>query len=155
MAGARYANVLQQLIVDLRSSSVVMSFASKVSAYWPRPIASSQFRTALTPPVPRGRPPSDDWDRREGGRLRALCRFPDDRDRCFEEPVRRDSPKNCGVAASAGRINRAEGGKRDAFHSNCPAMCAMAVLDWTEFPTRRPFLISRERVMALWNRQPA
>ena len=38
---------------------------------------------------------------------------------------------------------------------NCRAMCAMTVPDWTEFPTRRPFLISPERVMALWNRQPA
>src|SRR5262249_37525554 len=49
---------------------------------------------------------------------RALCRVPDGRGRDFEEPVRRDSTNDRGLAASAGRINRVEGGKRDAFDSN-------------------------------------
>jgi CheY-like chemotaxis protein len=36
-----------------------------------------------------GRPPGDDWDRREGRRPRAHGRVPDGRGRDFEEPVRR------------------------------------------------------------------
>ena len=47
-----------------------------------------------------------DQDRREGRRPRALCRVPDGRGRDFEEPVRRESTNDRGVAASAGRINR-------------------------------------------------
>ena len=53
--------------------------------------------------------------RREGRRPRAPCRVPDGRGRDFEELVRRDPTNDRGVAASAGRINRVEGGKRDAF----------------------------------------
>ena len=37
--------------LDVLPLSVSMSLASKASAYWPRPIASSQFRTALMAPA--------------------------------------------------------------------------------------------------------
>jgi hypothetical protein len=44
-----------------------------------------------------------------------------------------------GAAASPGRIDRVEGGKRDAFGSNWRETSAMAS-DWTEFAARWPSL---------------
>jgi len=54
---------------------------------------------------------------------------PDGRGRDFEDPVRRDSPNDRGVAAPAGRIDGVAGGKRDAFDSKERETCAMSAPD--------------------------
>ena len=47
VAGTRHADVLQHLVIDTLSRSISTSFASKASAYWPRPIPASHVRTSL------------------------------------------------------------------------------------------------------------